>query len=71
MIGEADMKKDEYVHINYENDAKSKFKEHMKLKTTCIRIKQVLEGIIFKKRDEAILDFEDITNAVCRMKFSN
>ena len=63
------MANDAYLRINYEKDVKAKFKEHVTLKTTCIRVRQVIEGIIFKKRDERILDLEDIKVAVCRMGF--
>ena len=69
MIGEADMGKDRYIHTNTEQEAKNKFREHIKLRTTCVRVKQILEGTIFKKREEAVMKFQDIKVAVLRMQF--
>ena len=69
MIGEDDMGKDKYIHTNTEQESKVKFREHMKLKTTCLRVKQVLEGVIFKKRDEAIMSLQEIRIAVMRTRF--
>ena len=39
----ADMPKDSYLHINDEMNVKAKFKAHANLKTTCIRVRQVLK----------------------------
>lgn len=69
MIAEADMERDYYLHTNFEDDAKKKFKDHLKLKTTCNHLKTLIEGVIFKKREEEMIDFEEIKTLVSKIKF--
>lgn len=63
------MPKDEFLHTASENEAKTKIRNHLKKKTTCKQLSELVEGTIMKKRNEDMLSLDEINEIVKKIKF--
>jgi len=69
MICEADMKKDGYLGTKRESEAKSKIAKHLKLPTTCKKLKEIVEKTISLSYNDPMINLINLEEMVIRMKF--